>query len=170
MRIKSTPIRNAIVIPATAGQHEHVRLLNIPIPRKAENSECPKNDSSSSATIGVSFPDLLRSVCSCNERESDLSDLTGFALYAMHDVFGCPRRAYPFQLSNVHRNDCTLRFPDYALAEAKKLAKWPDLPETAVRGWQMPVIIIDVPHTAWLPLLRLEPRSAAQANPESTDP
>ena len=91
-------------------------------------------------------------------------------MYAMPDVFGCPGRAYLFQLSNVHQNDRTLRFSHGAFAEDKKLAKWRDPPEIAARAWEMPVIITEVSHTAWLALVRLEPGSAAQANPESPDP
>ena len=88
----------------------------------------------------------------------------------MHEVFGCPGRAYLFQLSNVHQNEPTLRFANGTFAESKKLAKWSDARDIAVRAWQMPVIITDVPDTSWLLVVRLEPGSAAQANPESTDP
>ena len=91
----------------------------------------------------------------------------------MHDVFGCPGRAYLFQLSNVHQNDRTLRFSHGAFAEDKKLAKWRDPAEIAARAWEMPVIITEiteVSHTAWRALVRLESGSAAQADPESPDP
>ena len=88
----------------------------------------------------------------------------------MHDFFGWPGWAYLFQLSNVHQNDRTLRSSDGAFAEAKKLAKWSDPPAIAVRARQMPVRVTDAPDSAWLPGVRLEPGSAAQANPESTDP
>ena len=94
-------------------------------------------------------------------------------MYAVHDVFDCPGRAYLFQLSNVHQvhqNEPTLRFANGTFAESKKLAKWSDAREIAVRAWRVPVIITDVPDTSWLPVVRLAPGSAAQANPESTDP
>lgn len=91
-------------------------------------------------------------------------------MYAMRDVLGCLGRAYPFQLSNVHQNDRTLRFSNGAFAEATKLAKWSDPPAIAVRPRQMPVMFTDVPDSAWLPLVRLGPGSAAHVHPESTDP
>jgi len=82
----------------------------------------------------------------------------------MHEVFGCPGRAYLFQVSNAHQNDRTLSFSDGAFAEGKKSAKW-----SAVRVWDLPVILTDVAATALLPLVCREPGSAAQANPESID-
>ena len=92
-------------------------------------------------------------------------------MYAMHDVFGCPGWAYLFQLSNVHqKNDRALRFSDGAFTEAKKLAKWSGPPAIPVRTRQMPVMVSHVPDSAWLLLVGLEPGSAAQANPEGTDP
>jgi len=52
----------------------------------------------------------------------------------MHEVLGCPGRAYLFQLSTVHQNEPTLRFANGTFAESNKLAKWSDAPEIAVRA------------------------------------
>lgn len=75
-----------------------------------------------------------------------------------------------FSFRNVHQNDLTLRFSNGAFAEATKLAKWSDPPAIAVRARQMPIMVTDVPDSAWLPRVRLGPGSAAHAHPESTDP